>query len=388
MPNSSINRFDFFGILITVLFLCSALSPVLKVDADLLGFTKSHPLLDLLRAFSRELLFLVLLSLIFYCFIKTKGRFEVQRLHVGWYMLLFFYSFMVIENYQVGNFNNLLFVFSYCFLVVFVFFFLMHSTVIYVNYDLFRFSRSVYFSLNCFVFLNILSLLLEDGNRYIRNDRMYGLSINPISLSYYLVIFYSLSLLFQSYSRGFVRLYNFALLLILLYLINETGSRGGLLCLSLTLVCWFFFKNNIRLSIQLYLFLAVSIVLSLFYFDFSDFSGRGDTRTHVWIQQIGEFMDSPLVGSTDHGNRVSFGESSWFGSAAEGGVIGFFIIVFLMFAIFYKVKVLKEAVKGESYFMILSFGVLLFSSFFESSILALASPFSYFILFVLILPSR
>jgi hypothetical protein len=120
-----------------------------------------------------------------------------------------------------------------------------------------------------------------------------------------------------------------------------TGSRTGVLSSIIAILLFYRYRGGQFLRLGLTIAIILLVVGSFLPSEptvvkvgptsiessFDQITSSVDTRTHVWQAQWRTFMNHPILGAPLRGERFRYGESSWLGTAAALGLVGFIPLV-------------------------------------------------------------
>jgi hypothetical protein len=146
-----------------------------------------------------------------------------------------------------------------------------------------------------------------------------------------------LALIATSDKRNWQQVLWLILLIILLFLLYKTASRTSFVMFFVSAAI--VFRYNLKKSVGIVIFSAL-IVLTLYTFfepttlqtslgvgtddaTISKLALSNNTRGEAWSRQWSNFTDNIVFGAPLRGDRMRFEESSWLGSAAGLGLMGF-----------------------------------------------------------------
>ncbi|MDP8201914.1 MAG: O-antigen ligase family protein [Candidatus Tenebribacter burtonii] len=217
----------------------------------------------------------------------------------------------------------------------------------------------------------IMQIIISSGT-----DRVKGSLMNPNEFSGYLAFFIFISLFILKISTRRSIIYGaFGLIIISLYLLLETYSRGGQLAFFIAFLIYIYIKipPKYKFYAPIIIFFFTSVIL-LFLFRYGDlyvsrFTSFSDgnidystlDRVGLWISSWKLFLSSPIYGigvnnfqdlyTQFHPTFYMFNFSHhlvahniFLNTLAELGIIGFLALIFLHIAIFIKLIKLYNSV--------------------------------------------
>lgn len=303
--------------------------------------------------------------------ILKKGNLTINKTYLTVPSLLLFFSFIlsfIFCQNKIASLNWHLIILQ----IIIVYFFLISQITT---------KKKFYFFLSS-LFIGYLISILYGIKQLISNSgdvRVSGSLMNPNEFSGYLVFFIFVMLFLLKLSTNKIIIYaTFGLILISVYLLLETYSRGGQLAFLIAFLVYIFLKIPKQFKLFAPLIISsviVVIIFSLFKYGslyvtrFTSFSdGTIDfstlDRIGLWISSWKLFLSSPIYGigvnnfqfmyTQFHPTYYLFDFSHhlvahnfFLNTLAELGLIGFSILIYLHIVIFKKLKNLYNSVSSS-----------------------------------------
>jgi O-antigen ligase len=135
--------------------------------------------------------------------------------------------------------------------------------------------------------------------------------------------------------------------IILLFLIYQTGSRSSLFAalLAITIASRDLLRGPLTLiALLLGVALVVAVGFEILLPVYNDFwirfvENRGDTRSAIWRVALERFFDYPLFGApTDASGRVVISETVWLSALGSGGLFGAICVLLMLSQLFHRLS--------------------------------------------------